>query len=324
MSEAAAEEVVNEDKAEVEAVIPVVSEVAEEMANPTEERTELPEEMDKREQIAQKYAEKNYNLEAVPDPVTLDEPEEIEVKINGRVRTVSKDKIDAAGGLDIYQKSIAANEGLQDLAAQRKQLQMQSVALQQERTRFAEEKTKATSQPSPPIGDQKEIKNAAREYREALLDGDDAKADKLFVQWVGMQKATPEIDVRQIEASVTQKTVQTLNQQRAQQEIVVAKQSFEKEFAEIMEDPRLFQMADKETEILMQEQPTWTAQQIMTEAGNRIRSWRGTEKTSDRVAEKRAMNAPKAAAGRAKAKPTVKPQTNSDYVSQLRKSRGLE
>jgi hypothetical protein len=89
----------------------------------------------------------------------------------------------------------------------------------------------------------------------------------------------------------------------------------------------MFEAIDSETVVVEREHQDWEPEQVVQEAYDRIRKWRGvpsTETMSEKQAQKRAMNRPKAANARYTPPPPPPRQTNSDYVQQERKRRGLE
>jgi hypothetical protein len=89
----------------------------------------------------------------------------------------------------------------------------------------------------------------------------------------------------------------------------------------------MFTAIDTETTIVEREHPEWEPEQVVQEAYDRIQKWKGVPKSetmSDKQAEKRAMTRPRVGTQRYTPPPPPPRQTNSDYVSQERKRRGLE
>jgi len=317
------------------------------------------ESLDPREAIARKYEQRRSGTqdtestdvddikdedgkdEVTPPPATK-EPVLIEVKINGRVRQVDQARIDAAGGVENYQKMVTANEGLQELAAERKRLEAEDARIKAETQRLKELQSRALSQPRdeserdpglPNSGDQQaKVAEAARKYREALLDGEDKVADAALIELLSLSNTptTPQIDQDQIVNRAVEGALQTVEQKQKQRDLELAGASFAETYSDIMNDPRLFQMADIESDVVAREHPGWTPEQIFTEAGDRVLKWRnGTATTNqpptrDREAEKRALRTPRASSGKSQPKPAPKPETNSEYIARMRKARGLE
>jgi len=276
---------------------------------------------------------------------TPPEPETVEIKVNGRTLTVDKAKVDAVGGVEFYQKQVAVGDGFKDLAEQRKRLDEEKAALEEEKRRLhtqqpnlppADDSTQ-TSQDLPTSDDQRREKaDLVKKHREALLDGDDKTADKLMMELLGSaqgsQPATQPIDPEELEGRVINKAVALMTEQGQQKEIRSAGDQFFGENPELLIDKRLFAAVDDETNVVAAEHPTWGTKQVMDEAYNRVQEWRGITPGSpkpstpptDRVSEKRSLRSPRAGTGRATTPPQKPPQTNSEYVTQLRKARGLE
>ena len=311
--------------------------------------------LDPREVIARKFEQKRYGepaaavddvIETPPEedePPAPSEPEKVEVKVNGRVLLVDKAKVDAMGGVELYQKQVALSEGFKDLAAQKKQFEQQQAALKETRQPQPQTKpslptkddSKEPSHDLPVSDDQRQQKRAelVRKHREALLDGDDATADKLMLELLGTAQptmaSTPPINPAELEEHVVQRTVALMTEGERKRELTKAGNDFFSDNPELLTDQRLFVAVDAETNLVAKEHPTWSPREVMNEAYNRVQQWRGTSKPTSstpasKIAEKRALNSPRAGTGRAEPPPAPRQQTDSEYVTQLRKQRGLE
>lgn len=328
------------------------------------------ENLDPRERIARKFAKEQRGYEhpetddvtpdnddqikaqeddeppAPSDPEPDPEPEKVEIKVNGRVLQVDKEKVDAAGGVEFYQKQVAVNEGFKDLAAQRRQIEQEKQALEQEKLELQKssnqtppqsDESQNASQDLPVSGDQRQGNRAelVRKHREALLDGDDATADELMMQLLGETQAQPttppqpQID----ETVVASKAVELLDERTAQRNLADAGNRVFEENPELLTDKNLFNRVDGLTNLVKAEHPDWNDYEVMTESVKWAKQLNGeapapaadpTPPANTKVAEKRALNTPRANTGRAKAPPPPRQQTNSEYVTALRKSRGLE
>ena len=265
--------------------------------------------------------------------------EMVVVKINGKTREVEKSKVDAVGGVANYQKIVAADEQFREAAESRKILEEHAEFLQHKERELAE-KEKSLSNPGrdssttdelPLSGVQsKEALKQARLYREALFNGDEDAADEHLAKLVEANRAdSTGKNEEDVIKEATDRALQVINEQREQEELKRAVSMFNEEYADVVSDPRLWKMADEETVVLKREHPNWTAEQILTEAGERIRSWRGTPKEeeassmSEKRAEKQRLSNVKASSVR-KPAPQTAPKTvsSSDYVQRLKRQRG--
>jgi len=235
-------------------------------------------------------------------------------------------------------KRRAAEDGLKALSTERKQLQTDKDDLVRQQQQFhqwqQEQHEKLTAAPpsndgrevksDPPAGDQNE--DLAKQYREAMYDGEEAKADKIMAQMMAgrAQTATPqEIDLDKIRNDAANIATQRLEQKQLNNSIADAQTFFGKEYKDIKDDPELFAMADNKTGQVSQENPTWTPKEVAAEVGDQVRAWRDkltgatSQSTEQKLAAKRSMASPRAGTGRVQAKPEPKRQTNSEYVQGL-------
>lgn len=305
---------------------------------------------DPRSAIAEKHARKQRA------ELGIDEPEArpdalVTVKINGKERQVSQSKVDAAGGLDVYQKRLAAEDKLQEVSLEKKAIEAQKSKLQREAEEFkrwqqqqiqrlAQEKQtlaanagNATGQPQQGIKPDTALKDLVRKHREALFDGDDDRADELMVQIqrYGAGPKPPPINEREIEHRTYQRIQQRLAQEQAHRDLAKAQQDFSSQYGDIVGDDRLFQMADQETIRLKNQNPSWSDRQVIMQAGENVRQWRdqmmGVDSRSvsgDKTQAKRGMSSARAASGRSPSRPQPRPSTPSEYVESLRASRGQD
>lgn len=274
-----------------------------------------------------------------PEPAPNPAPDEmVTVKINGKEKKVSRAKVDEAGGLDIYQKRLAAEENMRTAADERRRNQeyeQQLVAKAQELQRYEQEiQKRATQQPASSPPSDGETKQMAREYHEAMLNGDLDKADELLIKLQGAQRqATPDTDAIARKAAAEARAA--INEERRQeqrvrfeQERVDAVQRFESEFADIAEDPELREWADQKTIKILRDNPGLSPAQVIDEAARQVREALGKNvpaaETSSKLDAKRSMTNVKGGSTRAAPRPVPKPPSNSQYVENLRKQRGLE
>lgn len=276
----------------------------------------------------------------------------IDVKINGVTRKVEKSKVEAAGGLRAYQKEVSASEKLQKVAEERALLDKRARELDQREAeqKAREEAQKRAMQPStpdaavsgPPQGDQlqAELAEKAKAYRQAMYSDDEAAADKALADVIlaaQRSSATPKELSDQIGELAANRAIEKVNALEYEKRHKSALVKFDVEYSDIAEDPKLRDMADRETDIILRERPEWAEdpERIIDEAARRTREYidnlrgiRDEEESQDpmkaKIEEKRALTPPKSGNGKPALDSGPKVQTRSDYISELRKKRGLE
>lgn len=269
--------------------------------------------------------------------VVEEESKTVEVKINGETLFVDREKIDKAGGIDIYQKRRGAEEGLQSLSNQRKMFKQEQNEFALQQALFAEGQRlstqdgikKETNVP-PNIGERKEL---VKQYHQAMYDGDDEKANELFLELnQGMQApqvVTPKINEELIVEKAATRTRQRIAQELRAEEQQKANASFADDHPIVAGDTKLFDMASQETVNLQVQHPDWSPAKVISEAARTVEKWYegvsgGNTTADDKLADKRTISAVKTASGRSTPPPPIKHETNSDYITKLRKQRGLE
>lgn len=287
----------------------------------------------------EEYGEEEPKTEPKTEPKAQNSA--VEVVINGKKRQVDKNKVDKAGGIVQYQKVIAADEGLRELANERKRLKQEQEQLNMHRRQLQDMQARLQAAP-PPQGvpqqrskagpsDDGQLLKQAETYRKNLYEGKDEEADSLFVEVIRNATATqapqaPQIDPSAIENRVLQK----ISQRDYSRSLQSAQNTFAEEYSDITSDPKLFQMADMETLRVREEHPSWAPDQIIREAGSRIRGWMDerTSPTKSRsealTSRKRSLSSVSAGSTRAKEAPAPRHMTKSEYVQTLRNSRNLD
>ncbi len=317
-----------------------------------EEKIEAAAELTPREGIYKKYDEARKEEEAgakkpeVKAEAEVEEPsqalkDQIDVVINGKKRKVPREKVDKAGGIVQYQKLVAADEGLRELAEERKRFQAERNQLEAQRKQLQHMQAQVQQQPRvappgkdvPPSNDleldEGLMLERAKKYRDSLYEGKDEDADKIFVESMKSavaaarrQVPTQSIDPREVENRV----MQQIEWRMRNTQVAKAQAEFREEFADIASDPQLFKLADAETVTLMEQHPNWTPDEIIREAGSRIRAWnaeRAAQSSGGVQAQKRRLSGVYAGTARSKAPTQPKPMSRSEYVAKLRESRNL-
>lgn len=315
---------------------------------PVLERPENEEEFDSNDPRAAIYAKRDAQLKAEMQVETAVAPvaaaetaeetnsDEVKVIVNGKEKLVSQARIDAAGGIVAYQKQAAASELLNQASAEARRIREQEAQILEREQRLAlrEQEIQRQSFSTPAPSNEDALLAVSKEYHDALLDGDTDKASKLLIQ---MQTArnVATVNKEEIASEAVRKARQELEREKAQQEqerFEMERQEanfdFEARFPEVADDPKLRALANQETIALQAAHPTWTPKEIITAAAQSVQRW-ATERLAissadQKLAAKRGQNNIRGATVIAAQRQAPPPQTKSNYVEQLRKSRGLE
>ena len=277
-------------------------------------------EVSPRDAIAAKYAESQREESA---PIAADLPEMVEVKVNGKVKTVSREKVEQAGGVDVYQKRLAAEEGMQQLSQERQAIKAEQQRIRDEAQRFEAWKASELAKMQKPASSPAELKELAKQYREAIYDGDDDKADEALIQIAAM-RSSQQIDINRIKHEAAAAAHNQYRHEVYTNELTTAQREFATKYQDVVDDPNLFALADAKTVEIMREHPDWTPSRVIDAAGEAVRAWaRGVTApaTTSKQDAKRALSSPRSATGRYQ-QTAKKPMTNSDYVKQLIEQRG--
>ena len=263
-----------------------------------------------------------------------DEDPLVEVVIFEQVRQVPQSKIDKAGGIQMYQMREAAQEQMRRNAARAKELDGREQALD-ERERSAPQPPAVPSDqhsghqnPNDLPSDDQSFEVMALRYQDAVLDGDD-NAPSILAEMV--QKAANSGTHFDEDAFRQQVKDDVLADQR-RSKVVKARTALIEDTPELDKnnpkfDHRLYQAVDDETDVLEKRNPHWEPDQVITQAWENVRKWRGSHQTStmtDKQRGKQSLNRPSSATQRFTPPAPPPRQTNSDYVRDERKRRGLE
>ena len=313
---------------------------------PVMDRAEEDEELDLTDPRAAIYAKRDAQLkaqaggdavDAAPTPAVAAETksDEVTVVINGKEKLISQARIDAAGGVVAYQKQAAASEMLNQASAEvRRVREQEAQIIERERQLSLREQEIQNQSFRTPAPSNQDALSVAKEYHEAILDGDMDKASRLFLQ---MQAAQPvaTVDKNEVANEAVRRARQELEQERMQQEHrqfeterQEANFDFEARFPDVADDPKLRSLANQETIALQQAHPTWTPKEIIIAAAQSVQKW-ATERTAissvdQKLAAKRGSSNIRGGSVVAAQRQAPAPQTKSNYVEQLRKARGLE
>lgn len=269
--------------------------------------------------------------------------DEITVKVNGKERQVPRSKIDAAGGIEAYQKNAAASEILNQASAEARRVKEEAEQLERRRRELDEREQRlsqaaaaATERPAttelPATADAQ--KALVRQYHDAMLDGDVDKAGELLIQ-INAASATTAVNPDEIASRAVQRAKEELTADQRKKKAeefeadrLAAVADFKTNHKDLASNPDAFGLVDSKTVEVHREHPDWSAKAIIDEAANRVRSLIksvATPSTTDEKLEaKRNRTQVNGGSARVVNRPAPKPQSNSDYVAALRKQRGLD
>lgn len=286
------------------------------------------------------------DAEVEEEPTLAPEPETVTVVINGEKKQVDKAKVDKAGGIDIYQKRRATEEGLQNLSNQRKILEQERLNFEQKQQDFADaqEQHRLSVQDGIKENTNNDLSDDGQaelfdNYHQALINGDDSEAKELFFKLnpkaQSEQSATSKINEDEIIDKAADIAGQRLAEKARDKEIADSNVDFRVNHPDIASDKHLYQMARNETVTVQMEHPDWSPSRVIEEAATRTETWyeqqvgkvKDTETTANKnvkIQNKRKVSAGKSVGGKSTPPPPPKQETNSEYVTRLRKQRGLE
>lgn len=253
------------------------------------------------------------------------EPEMVMVKVNGVERKVPQADVDAEGGVILYQKARSADEKMRQNATDRKTLDTREAAIAQRELAIAGQeqanlkKENKSGQPS---------KDAGQPSAEAI-----ALTDKMYSG--NQDKATEAIDtiLERSKPSTPVDTETIINQTAArvqwQNDVNSAKQSFATEFKDIDSNPEYRGYADQATKRILAENPNWTPQQVVTEAGeqarlkfrDQLRENVKADEDENRRNNKRTTDNVRGNDAKVQKKPEQKAKTQKQIIADMQKNR---
>lgn len=193
------------------------------------------------------------------------------VKVDGVERLLTADK--AKAHLQKHEAADsrlqASSEQLKDLREREERLRTGESAL---RTRLDGLTHRSPSLPAGSDVDDQGLEAETREVVDGLFSGSEAEAAKKLAALLRKYRGnSPQVNTADIVARATKAAREQVTTENRRAEEATAYSSFEREYADIIADPKLFAMADGMTDGIQKEEPTWNPAQIMTEAGKRTR-----------------------------------------------------
>jgi hypothetical protein len=254
------------------------------------------------------------------------EPEMVVAKINGVERRVPQADVDAAGGLVAYQKAHSADEKMRQNAAEKKTLDAREAEIAKRELAIASQeqaqlkKEDKTGKPSTDAG---QPSAEAIALKDKMYSGnEDQAAEAIDTILERTKSSTPNIDTQAI-------VEQTAAQVQWQSDLKLAKQKFSTEFSDIDSNPEYRGYADQATVRIMAENPNWTPDQIITEAGeqarlkfrDQLRENAKADEDEERRNNKRTTDNVRGNDATVQKKPEQKPKTQAQIIADMKKNR---
>lgn len=224
-----------------------------------------------------------------------EKPETVQIKVDGELRDVPKEKILDAG-IRAMQKESTADKRLEDA------------------TRLLREIEAKYAQPAK----QEQQKDPSQEWDDAtvayaLEHGSEEQKAYAVKMLRGRETATPEQITQIAERNILDKL-----------DFMESSKWFSTEFKEIVSDPYLLQLASVAEDKARANGDTRPRKELYQEIGENLRKWRGgvTTNFEDKKEQKsKIVNLPSASVKKS-APAAEKPKTTSDIIEEMRKSRG--
>jgi len=238
-------------------------------------------------------------------------------KINGEEVEVPVDEIKTR-----YQKDTAAEKKLEQAAERMRAIEQREAQLREYEQRLSQQQPSSDAARSAPSGNDAQ-NNAVKKAIEAIYSGDEDAANEALQMAIASgrnqqvkQDATPEQLMSMMESR--------LEAREAERDRLRAVDKFRKEFPDIAGDPDLWEVADRHTLKIAQENPDMSIGDVIIEAGKRTRSWFGKLQPSQKQERKRdtagmAVNGVNARANLGEDEP--RPMTSSEIIAQMRERR---
>ena len=293
------------------------------VATPLDTRTEVD------DIVARRRALRDQEDEPVDEPADepVDEPadeEFVTVKVDGVEQQVPLSKVQEAG-IRTLQKESAADKRLEEAARLRAEAEAALNAAQEAQQRLQQQQVLL---PSPPEPDAEELKAVTEEVTSAIYSGDEEELKKAIAKLATVQAQQPQVVVPPVpQEEIAAVVHSTFEAERQRAELEAAQRQFAKDFPELDSDPDLRELTNLKTAAIQQAHPDWTFSEIITHAGNEVRSKlaREPEKSDPlenrRSRKRQAAKQPQSAGVRVPKKPEPKPLTRSDIVREMQKRR---
>jgi hypothetical protein len=162
------------------------------------------------------------------------------------------------------QKNIAADRRLQQAANRSRELDQREANLRQ----------REQARPAAPAADALDLDAEAADLVKVLVSApEDVAAKRLAVTLKKIRQASAPIDPNAIAAQAADVAEQRIVVRNDVQAKASGFKKFQDQYADVANDPDLYALADRRSDLIFAEHPDWTPEQIMLEAGRQAREW---------------------------------------------------
>lgn len=264
------------------------------------------------------------NLDA-HEELDKSEPEMVMVKINGVERKVPQADVDAEGGVIPYQKARSADEKMRQNADDKKQLDARETAIAQRELAIAGQEQanlKKENESDKPSTDAGQPSKEAIALKDKMYSGNEDEMTEAIDTILERSKPSTPVDTETI-------VNQTATKVQWQNDVNSAKQFFATEYNDIDSNPEYRGYADQATKRILAENPNWTPQQVVKEAGEQARlkfrdQLRENEKADEdeeRRNNKRTTDNVRGNDAAVQKKPEQKAKTQKQIIADMQKNR---
>ena len=186
-------------------------------------------------------------------------------------------------GKPMFRTVVDGNERLIPLADARRELQIGLAAKirfdqANDLKRQLEAKLRAPApapvSAKPAVAEVDDLALAQGLVRSLVSEPEDKAAAKMAETFKTIrQAAAPAVDVNALEQRASERALRTIAERENQRALQSGLGQFKKDYPDIASDPDLFTLADKRTNDIAAENPTWSPEAVMLEAGKQTREW---------------------------------------------------
>lgn len=289
----------------------------------TDPNNQLPEPEAKKVAPAEKDAVSN----EPQAPVFQDEAGnwKMRVKVNGKTEEVPVESVQTS-----YQKDAAGSQKLQRAAARQQELDRR-----EQQIRAAEQAViqRAKQAPSQPSKDAVPLSKMDEEFAAAIYSGDESSVTAAMAKYRETLQASIEQKVREgtpQHLPIDPDAIAAQVQKRI--DFTQAHGEFTRDYADVLADPVLTDLADRESDRLLREEPELSFAENLTKSGNRAREWLASKlpsraKTDPVEVDPRRLERKRETAnssgGTARTSTSAPPPvTTSSVIAEMKKARG--
>ena len=276
------------------------------------------------EEIANKHkANRGQEIELEveePEEEELEEPAEefsglVDLKVDGEIIQKTAEEVEAAGGINAYQMTLAADKRFKEAAAEKATLATMRADLQRKEQELLQQQTEIKE----PV---KLSEEKVDELFANIYSGDEEKAKESFMSVMSGLQNQPQHQAPQVvnKQEIVNETVYKLDQDRGVEQ-------FTKEYHHLDSDPKLRDMVNEATIRIKKATPNKKPSVIIIEAAKEIDSWVNsfspdTENLlEEQVVKKKSLNPIKTAKTRMKQDVGYKPKTQAEIFADQKANR---